>query len=68
MDFPAVEGKENTAILLHDRLNQFSKQVDVALEQLRNTTESSILEKRGVGRKQIPSNVLGLIFHAAEHT
>jgi len=27
-----------------------------------------LLDKRGVGRAQLPSNVLGLLFHAAEHT
>ena len=68
LDFLAAEGKENIAIHLPDLLNQFSRQVDKALEQLRNTNENSVLEKRGVGRKQIPSNVLGLIFHATEHT
>jgi len=26
------------------------------------------LEARGIGRKRIPTNVLGLLFHAAEHT
>jgi uncharacterized damage-inducible protein DinB len=27
----------------------------------------SLLDFRGVGRAQLPSNVLGLLFHAAEH-
>ena len=27
-----------------------------------------LLEARGVGRLQLPSTVLGLLFHAAEHT
>jgi hypothetical protein len=27
-----------------------------------------MLEARGVGRAQLPSTVLGLLFHAAEHT
>lgn len=43
-------------------------QVEKALAQLRATDESTLLEFRGVGRKQLPSNVLGLLFHAAEHT
>ena len=42
--------------------------VDQALEQLRNTSETTLLESRLVGRAQLPSNVLGLLFHAAEHT
>jgi hypothetical protein len=46
----------------------FERQVDRALEQLRTTPDSTLLEARGVGRLQLPSTVLGLLFHAAEHT
>jgi hypothetical protein len=46
----------------------FEAQVGRALEQLRGTRESTLLEARGVGRLQLPSTVLGLLFHAAEHT
>jgi hypothetical protein len=38
-----------------------------ALAQLRATPESTLLEPRGIGRQQIPSTVIGLLFHAAEH-
>lgn len=41
--------------------------VAAALEQLRRTDAETLLEPRGVGRRQLPSNVLGLLFHAAEH-
>ena len=41
--------------------------VNRALAQLAATPESVLLEFRGVGRAQLPSNVLGLLFHAAEH-
>jgi uncharacterized damage-inducible protein DinB len=41
--------------------------VERALAQLAATQESVLLEFRGVGRAQLPSNVLGLLFHAAEH-
>lgn len=46
----------------------FNTQVDIALVQLKNTGADALLLPRGIGRKQIPSNVLGLLFHAAEHT
>jgi uncharacterized damage-inducible protein DinB len=46
----------------------FERQVERALEQLRATPESTLRDARGVGRQQLPSNVLGLLFHAAEHT
>jgi uncharacterized damage-inducible protein DinB len=41
--------------------------VDAALDQLRATQADILLEERRVGRKELPSNVLGLLFHAAEH-
>lgn len=44
------------------------KQVDKAIEQLRSTSEAKLTEGRTLGRKQIPTTVIGLLFHAAEHT
>ena len=41
--------------------------IDRALEQLRVTPRESLLDERKVGRAGLPSNVLGLLFHAAEH-
>jgi hypothetical protein len=41
--------------------------VDAALAQLRATDPRALLEPRAVGRAALPSNVLGLLFHAAEH-
>jgi hypothetical protein len=46
----------------------FERQVGLALVQLRDTAETTLLEPRGVGRLQLPSSVLGLLVHAAEHT
>jgi hypothetical protein len=46
----------------------FERQVGRALAELRATVESTLLEPRGVGRLQLPSTVLGLLVHAAEHT
>jgi uncharacterized damage-inducible protein DinB len=46
----------------------FDEAVERALEQLRTTSEATLLDARGVGRAQLPSTVLGLLFHAAEHT
>jgi len=41
--------------------------VDAALAQLAATPEASLTDARTVGRAQLPSTVLGLLFHAAEH-
>jgi DinB superfamily len=44
-----------------------SAAVDSALARLRETGGATLLEPRAVGRAGLPSTVLGLIFHAAEH-
>jgi uncharacterized damage-inducible protein DinB len=41
--------------------------VERALAQLRATPAASLLEPRPVGRGRLPSTVLGLLFHGAEH-
>ena len=46
----------------------FDAAVESALAQLRATDESTLTQARGVGRSRLPSTVLGLLFHAAEHT
>ncbi len=38
-----------------------------ALDQLRLTSRQALLEPRTVGRAALPTNTLGLLFHAAEH-
>ncbi len=42
--------------------------VDAALAQLRGTDESTLLEARGVGRKRLPTTVVGLLVHGGEHS
>jgi uncharacterized damage-inducible protein DinB len=49
-------------------LAEFDAAVERALAQLRTTDEASLTLARGVGRGQLPSTVVGLLFHAAEHT
>ena len=41
--------------------------VEGALRQLATTPEATLTNARLVGRAQLPSTVLGLLFHAAEH-
>ncbi|MCC2547632.1 DinB family protein [Hymenobacter sp. BT175] len=63
----AAEGKP-TSVSVAELVQAFNEQVDQALDQLRNTDEATLTEVRGVGRAQVPSTVLGLLMHAAEHT
>jgi hypothetical protein len=65
----AVEGKmPETPYSVITLLEIFNRQVDEALKQLSETDESTLTERRGVGRAQLPSTVIGLYTHAAEHT
>ncbi|QEC66959.1 DinB family protein [Panacibacter ginsenosidivorans] len=68
LDYLVAEGKEDSAINTAMLLENFNKQVDLSLKQLSSTNENTLTGFRGVGRKQLPSTVVGLLFHAAEHT
>jgi hypothetical protein len=46
----------------------FNLQVDAALIQLGTIGEMTLTETREVGRTKLPSTVIGLYVHAAEHT
>jgi hypothetical protein len=52
---------------LESMLEAWHRTVDDALRQLAGTPEASLLEPRPVGRARLPSTVLGLIVHSAEH-
>ncbi len=58
------QGEEN----VRELVAAFEVQVERTLAQLRHTDEGTLLEPRGVGRAHLPSTVLGLLVHAAEHT
>jgi uncharacterized damage-inducible protein DinB len=58
----------NSRTSIKHLLDTFDVQVERALHQLRVTRADILTESRLVGRQQLPSTVLGLLFHAAEHT
>lgn len=69
LEYLSIEGKETVqAPGLDTLVANFHQQVDKAISQLRNTGENTLTDARGVGRAQIPSTVIGLLTHAAEHT
>lgn len=68
LDYLSAEGKQNNNVTLSSLLDNFNKQIDLSLQQLKTTDESTLTAFRVVGRKQLPSTVIGLLFHAAEHT
>jgi DinB superfamily len=50
-----------------DLLADLDERVGLALAQVQATPESTLLDARGIGRQQLPSTVIGLLFHGAEH-
>lgn len=53
---------------IQELVETFKKQVGTSLRQLEQTSDEALLTPVFVGRKKLPSTVLGLLFHAAEHT
>ena len=43
-------------------------EIDVAIERVRRAPVDGLFEERRVGRAGLPSTVVGLLFHAAEHS
>ena len=53
---------------LADVAADMNASIERALEQLRTTTRDDLLTARTVGRAELPTTTLGLLFHAAEHS
>jgi uncharacterized damage-inducible protein DinB len=59
---------EITELSLAELLVHFNQQVSIALQQLSTTDTATLTDYRAVGRAGLPSTVIGLLMHAAEHT
>jgi len=68
LEYLKNEGKENDTITLASLLEHLHFQTERSIEQLQQTDENILADMRGVGRRQTPSTVIGLLVHAAEHT
>ena len=66
----AEEGNDTSegGYSVKDLVERFNQQVDLALQQIKETDEATLPDFRKVGRAGLPSTVIGLLFHAAEHT
>jgi uncharacterized damage-inducible protein DinB len=61
------EGRPDPAIDAARLVSAFRERVDCAQSELRHIDERTLTEPRTVGRGKLPSTVLGLLVHAAEH-
>ena len=67
-DFLEKEGVFDLQADVAQLQEKFSNKVAEALQYFEGISESTLKESRTVGRKKLPSTVLGLLFHAAEHS
>ena len=68
LEYLGMEGKRIDDVSPATLLAALHIQIENTLGQLRITAENTLTEKRTIGRKQIPTTVIGLLFHSAEHT
>lgn len=68
LEYLAKEGKPAHDTSLLSLLTTFDTQLNKSVTQLKAINTETLTAVRMVGRKQVPSTVLGLLFHAAEHT
>lgn len=64
----ASEGRKNEEVTIAGLIAALDRQIKLSVDKLKDTNETTLTSFRGVGRKQLPSTVIGLLFHAAEHT
>ena len=63
------EGRPTTkTYTVLELVENFNTQVKAALQQLGKDDGNRLTDFRGVGRAQLPSTVIGLYTHSAEHT
>lgn len=63
----AAEGVPDAALTPAGLADAVDRQVEAALAQLRRTDAATLPDARPVGRERLPSTVIGLLVHAAEH-
>ncbi|AXY75995.1 DinB family protein [Paraflavitalea soli] len=68
LEYLAQEGQPAARTSLSRLLAALDDQLALSITRLKETNPDTLTAVRGVGRKQTPSTVLGLLFHAAEHT
>ena len=65
--FLAQEGKTDPNLSLEKLLNRLDKQIEEAIASLKGIDPLRLTDTRYLGRQRIPTTLIGLLFHAAEH-
>src|SRR5690606_2700815 len=62
------ENPDHAPSTVADLVRTFEQKVDESVDFLRQTSTDDLTAFRGLGRAQLPTTKLGLLFHAAEHS
>ena len=68
LKYLSEEGLEDLSIKVDKLVENLDNQIYKSIEYLKTIDPSILTQARTVGRKKLPSTVIGLLFHAAEHT
>jgi uncharacterized damage-inducible protein DinB len=68
LKYLSEEGLEDEKITTGTLLDKLDNEIETAIAYLKKTDPATLTEPRTVGRKKLPTTVMGLLFHAAEHT
>ncbi|HEY4147888.1 MAG TPA: DinB family protein [Chitinophagaceae bacterium] len=68
LNYLSSEGKQPEGATVASLLEAFDWQTAQSMLQLKTTSPETLPEPRVVGRLKLESTVIGLLFHAAEHT
>ena len=60
--------RADVPLTVTELVRRFDEQVDRSIAQLRQTDPQTLTDVRLVGRARLPSTVMGLLVHSAEHT
>lgn len=67
----ALAGERNaqdSGVSVGDLLDRIDRTLDRVLDEMMRTSEDQLTAVRHVGRARLPSTLIGLLFHIAEHT
>ncbi|AEL25562.1 DinB family protein [Cyclobacterium marinum] len=67
-DFLKNEKTAQSNLSTERLVERFSEKIQNLLHIFSRTSENELKQKRTVGRKKLPSTVMGLYFHIAEHS
>ncbi|MCM4157762.1 DinB family protein [Gramella sp. AN32] len=62
------EGEPDPTITTENLLKSFENKVEGFIDFLKTLQENDLTTERFIGRKRLPSTLIGVLFHAAEHS